>query len=297
MPGIPKRIIQIWGGPRAMPLFARASSANARLLNPDFEYMFLDDAKMQQLVQQHYPQYQSVIDSFRFPIQRFDFIRYLAVHQYGGIYMDMDVFLASTLGDLLNHECVFPFEMLSINRFLQDQYGMDWEVGNYAFGAAAGHPFIRAIIENCIRAQRDRQWSDAMMRVIPALFRDEFAVVNTTGPGLVSRTLAEYPAAREQVTVLFPDDVCDVETWRRFGTYGVHIMAGAWRDRRSGMRARLLNRWWAWQDSRVLKRARARGPARSLTFGGRALPSAASGPRSNEPPLSRRERPSNVGSA
>ena len=92
---------------------------------------------------------------FAVPIQRYDFFRYLAIYHLGGFYFDMDVFLASGLSDLLDFGCVFPFEELTINMFLREQYGMDWEIGNYAFGAAAGHPFIHAIIKNCVKAQRD----------------------------------------------------------------------------------------------------------------------------------------------
>ena len=265
-PCIPKRVIQIWGGPREMPLFARASAANARLLNPDFEYLLLDDAGLEHLLADDFPEYRPVIEAFRYPIQRFDLLRYLAVYRLGGIYLDVDVFLASDLGSLLPFECVFPFEMLTINRFLREQRGMDWEIGNYAFAAAPGHPFLRAIIDNCVRAQRDPQWCREMMHGIPHPFRDAFRVVNTTGPALVSRTLTEYPEAAKQITVLFPEDVCNRETWRRFGAYGVHLMAGTWRDRPAGMRGRLLNRWWAWHEDRSIAEARKRGPRRSLTF-------------------------------
>jgi len=62
------------------------------------------------------------------------------------------VLLASPLEGLLEYGCVFPFEHMGINRFLSEEYRMDWEVGNYAFGAAAGHPFLEAIINNCVRA-------------------------------------------------------------------------------------------------------------------------------------------------
>jgi hypothetical protein len=86
---------------------------------------------------------------------------------------------------------------------------MDWEIGNYAFGASAGHPFLEAVIQNCIRAQRDPDWVAPMMRGTPFLSKDEFYVLNTTGPGLVSRTLAENPELAMNVEVLFPDDVCD----------------------------------------------------------------------------------------
>ena len=67
--------------------------------------------------------------------------------------------------DLLDFGCVFPFEELTINMFLRREYGMDWEIGNYAFGAAAGHPFLHAIIKNCVRAQKDPEWVQPMMTI------------------------------------------------------------------------------------------------------------------------------------
>jgi hypothetical protein len=93
---------------------------------------------------------------------------------------------------------------LGFNRFICKKYGMDWEVGNYGFGAAAGHLFLKAIIDNCVRAQQHPEWA-TRLKSIPRMFRSEEFVLATTGPGLVSRTLAEYPGAGEQVKVLFPE--------------------------------------------------------------------------------------------
>ena len=188
-------------------------------------------------------------NSFSIRIQRYDFFRYLAVYRFGGFYFDTDVLLASSLEDLLEFSCVFPFEHLSIHRFLWNEYGMDWEIGNYAFGAAAGHPFLDAIIKNCVRAQQHPEWAEAMMKSIPRMFRGEFFVLDTTGPGLVSRTLAEYPGACDRVKVLFPEDVCDPNSWHCFGAYGVHLQVGTWRKRK-GFVPRVLHRLW---ESRTRK--------------------------------------------
>ena len=91
---IPKRIIQIWGGSLDLPLSSKASAANVRLLNPDFEYLLFDDEKMEAFIDEHFPEYKYMFDLFRFPIQRFDFFRYLAIYRLGGFYFDMDIFLA-----------------------------------------------------------------------------------------------------------------------------------------------------------------------------------------------------------
>jgi inositol phosphorylceramide mannosyltransferase catalytic subunit len=277
MAKIPRRIIQLWGslstggavsrGKGAeLPLFAQASAANLRLLNPGFEYLFFDDAGMERFIDAEFPQYRFVFDAFSSRIQRYDFFRYLAVYRFGGFYFDTDVFLASGLENLLDFGCVFPFEHLSVHRFLSEQYGMDWEIGNYAFGATPGHPFLEAVIENVIRAQQQPEWSKPMLRSIPRMFRSEYVVLDTTGPGLVSRTLAEYPLARDEVRVLFPEDVRDQNTWFRFGNYGVHLQYSSWRKQDHLLRRVLHRHWMSMTRKALFKESVKRGAKRSLVF-------------------------------
>jgi glycosyltransferase involved in cell wall biosynthesis len=239
---IPKRIIQT-GKQTDQPLRIRAMVSNIRLLHPDYEYLFFDDQAVETFIDREFPEYRVVFDSFPFPIQRYDFFRYLAIYRYGGFYLDLDVLLACGLSGLLESGCVFPFEGLTLSHFLRNHHKMDWQIGNYAFGAAPGHPFLEAIIENCVRARKDPGWVKPMMRGFPPLSRAEFFVLNTTGPGLISRTLAENAELARTVTVLFPDDVCDVRNWNRFGDLGVHLMEGSWRAQGSFLRRRLAVYW------------------------------------------------------
>ncbi len=265
--GIPKRIIHVWGGgAHELTLLAKAAIANVKLLNPDFEYLFFDDDRIDDFVSKQFPEYRNVFDSFRLAIQRYDFFRYLAVYHFGGFYFDLDVFFASSLADLLDYDCIFTFEDLTYNMFLRKEYGMDWEIANYAFGAAPGHPFIGAIIKNCVRAQTDTDWVQPMINVYPRIFRKEYFVLCTTGPGLVSRTLAEYPDAAKQVKVLFPKNVCDPFNRNRFGEIGVHMVQGSWRKKKSFVKRKLLQLWWWWMGKKILKESLKLGKKRSLDF-------------------------------
>lgn len=262
---IPKRIIQT-GRSFELPLISKAAVTNVRLLNPEFEYLFFDDRQVQEFIDKQFPEYRSVFHSFPFPIQRYDFFRYLAVYHFGGFYLDLDVFLSSGLADLLDFGCVFPFEELTMNIYLRQEYGMDWEIGNYAFGAAMGHPFIMAVIKNCVRAQKDEGWLKAMTKSIPRIFREEYYVFSSTGPGLISRTLAEYPNAAKQVKVLFPGNVCDSSKWSRFGEFGVHLMEGTWLKRKDVLRRRLSVVLMSWRRKKLLKESLRLGESRSLEF-------------------------------
>ena len=71
---IPKRIVQT---SKVVPqsLKTRAMVSNIRLLHPDYEYLFFDDAAVEKFIDQEFPQYRTVFDSFRFRIQRYDFFR------------------------------------------------------------------------------------------------------------------------------------------------------------------------------------------------------------------------------
>ena len=262
---IPKRIIQT-GKSADLPLLEKAAVANIKLLNPGFEYLFFDDAQVEEFIDTQFPEYRHVFDSFPVRIQRYDFFRYLAIYHYGGFYFDLDVFLASGLEDLLNFGCVFSFEELTVHTYLRQEYGMDWEIANYAFGAEAGHPFLHAIIQNCVKAQKDPAWAEVMMKSIPRMFREDFFVLDTTGPGLVSRTLAEFPNAAKHVSVLFPENVCDPESWHRFGSYGVHLQEGGWRRRKGFWRRRLALLWESRARRRLLTESLKLGGRRAIEF-------------------------------
>jgi len=258
---IPKRIIQT-GKHLDQSLRNRAVMSNLRLLNPDFEYLFFDNKAVEDFIDQEFPQYGGTFRSFRFPIQRYDFFRYLAIYRYGGFYFDLDVLLAGSLSNLLELDCVFPFEGLTFSHLLRNHYRMDWEIGNYAFGARANHPFLKAIIKNCIRAQNDPEWVKPMMRGLPFLSKTDFFVLNTTGPGLVTRTLAESQDLVDGVTVLFPEDVCDLTKWNCFGDMGIHLMEGSWRSHTSRIRQRLAQYFEIWKMHGLVKQSRKLGKIR-----------------------------------
>src|SRR5215831_4898558 len=136
---------------------------------------------MDAFVEQEFPEFRDVMASFHLPIQRFDFFRYLAVYQLGGFYLDLDIFLARNFEPLLQMPCVFSFEDLTIYEHLRTTLHMDWELANYAFGAAPRDPFVGAIINNCVRSVKEPEWIAPMMKGIPRWFRDDYYVLVTTG--------------------------------------------------------------------------------------------------------------------
>jgi hypothetical protein len=261
---IPKRIIHIWGqGEANMPMLAKASIANAKLLNPDFEFLFFDDENIDLFISDNFPEYLKPLRLFPYRIQRYDFFRYVAIYKLGGFYLDLDLFLVTSLQDLLKYPCVFSFEELTINNYLRKYYNIDWEIGNYAFGASSYHPFIYAVIENCLRALRDPDWVKPMMKKIPSIFHSYFYPFYTSGPGLVTRTLVERRDLADKVRVLFPENVCDKNNWNLFGNYGIHLHNGTWVIRGDVIQARLLRLWMSWLRRKTIKQSLKMGIKRS----------------------------------
>jgi len=60
-----------------------------------------------ELVKKDYPQYLSLWNAFTLPIQRADFIRYLILYKYGGIYIDCDIHPLRSLDDLFRKDYFF----------------------------------------------------------------------------------------------------------------------------------------------------------------------------------------------
>jgi len=264
---IPARIIHVScppAGESQLSLLHQAALANARALHPNFEHVLFGNAEMEEFVREEFPECRAAMASFSQRIQRADFFRYLAVYRLGGFYFDLDVLLARNISPLLDHTCVLSFEELTLNKFLRRSYGMDWEVANYAFGAAPQNAFIGALIENCLRFVREPAWGYQMMQGVPRAIWDVLLVPFTTGPGMVSRTLAENPHLAKDVTILFPEDVCDEGTWHQFGNFGIHLQQGAWRSRHSYLRRRLANLWESWMRRRLRRESCAKGKSRSL---------------------------------
>lgn len=258
---IPKRIIQTAKN-RSLPLVAAAAAKNMRLLHPDWEYCLFDDNDVRQFIKKEFPEHEATFDGFPYPIQRFDFFRYLAVYRLGGFYFDLDVFLAHRLDPLLDSESVFPFEELTMNEFLREKHHLDWQLGNYAFGAAPGDPFLGAVIKNCVRALKEPAWAAEMMFRIPAWMQMQYRIPMATGPGVLSRTFAENTELQSKVTILFPHDVRDLKAWHQFGDFGPHMMQGSWRPPYGVLRTRIMRFWETRKCRQLFEISGASGPAR-----------------------------------
>jgi len=105
---IPKIIIQTWKL-HIIPPEYKQWSKTWKTKNPDFEYRFYTDKACYRFIYNNYPQYLDLYE-FLVGIEKVDMFRYLVLHKYGGVYVDMDTECFKPIGPLLD---LFPNSIIT----------------------------------------------------------------------------------------------------------------------------------------------------------------------------------------
>ncbi len=191
-------------------------------LHPHWDYRFYDDAGCRSIVERCFPSFIPVYESYPSPIQRADSFRVIAVYGLGGFYLDLDMVCFRPLDDLCAYHCVFGEEKtLAADEAKRLGHRHAVRVANYMFGSEAGHPFLLHILEMMVRASR-------------RMVKREEEVLETTGPGLVTRAFfSQQERMRDVVLLPNRDRICPSPHCRtvscHFGDYAAHRHAGSWR--------------------------------------------------------------------
>jgi hypothetical protein len=121
-----------------------------------------------------------------------DYIRLYAVYHYGGIYLDMDMEAVKPFGDLLQRDLMLAYE---------NHVSENIEAG--CFGAAKGHPYIRA----CMEYLENRNFCDP--ELIPDLLRldktKRHDLINPPISPEVMKTVLQESFSSEKYPVLTHD--------------------------------------------------------------------------------------------
>jgi inositol phosphorylceramide mannosyltransferase catalytic subunit len=226
---IPRKIYQIWRN-QTIPLEWERLVQSWKRFHPDWEYRLWTDIDSRSFVEEHYPGFLETYDSFSYDIQRADVMRYLLLHTYGGVYVDLDFECLRPLGGLLaGRTFVAGFEP-SVHA---SWHGEARVVCNAFLAAAKGHPFLAAVINAC---------KNLNPRIT---FHHE--VLSTTGPIMLTRVWESY--SDKDITILddyvvYPftgnshelrvltGDGPDGETMKELcvknGSYAIHYWANSW---------------------------------------------------------------------
>ncbi|KAJ3034988.1 membrane-bound alpha-1,6- mannosyltransferase Initiation-specific [Rhizophlyctis rosea] len=163
-----------------------------KTLNPTYEHRFYDDALVDKYMRDNLSQKQYTIwSSLSVTIQKMDIFRYILIYTSRGWYFDSDV------------ECLKPIDTW-IDRTREDvsfvaglegicpDYQMDMlprrvQVTQWAFGASAGHPLMKRVIDHTLGREATLMGN---MHKMPR----ERDTLDITGPGMFSDVVLAYLA-------------------------------------------------------------------------------------------------------
>ncbi|PVH71538.1 glycosyltransferase family 32 protein [Cadophora sp. DSE1049] len=180
---IPKIIHQTYIN-ESIPERWQAGQQSCIDLHEDYEYILWTDAKSRDFIATEYPWALANFDSYNFPIQRADAIRYFILAHYGGIYIDLDDGCNRRLDPLLSYPA-------------WARRTLPTGISNDAMGSVPQHPFFLHVIESL--ASYNRNW-----------FMPYITVMYSTGPLFLSVLWVEYMRetrpASEHVRILMPEE-------------------------------------------------------------------------------------------
>ncbi|PVH16934.1 uncharacterized protein CXQ87_004492 [Candidozyma duobushaemuli] len=180
---IPKIIHQTYKDEHIPKLWQPGQKACVEM-HPDYQYILWTDDTARQFIAQEFPWFLSTWDSYPYPIQRADAIRYFALAHYGGIYIDLD------------DGCVRRLDpLLTVPAFVRQT--VPTGISNDVMGAVPKHPFFIKVLDSLQKYKRN--W------LVPYI-----TIMFSTGPLFLSVMLQQYkrygvPEAAK-VRILLPKD-------------------------------------------------------------------------------------------
>lgn len=192
--GLPKIIHQTFHERALAPELLDAVEAIQRG-NPDWEHRFYDEPAVRMFIAREYgPGMLAYYDAInpKYRAARADLFRYLVVYRRGGVYLDIKSLPTRPLSEVIRPDDRYLISQWN-NR--PDEPYVDWglhpelsriERGEYQqwyIAAAAGHPFLKAVIERVTRNLRT--YNPGLHGV------GQLGVLRVTGP--IAYTLAIHP--------------------------------------------------------------------------------------------------------
>jgi mannosyltransferase OCH1-like enzyme len=142
------------------------TSESCKKMNPSYAHYLWTDITARDFIYRNYPWFLPIYDSYPYPIQRADAIRYLVLQHFGGVYIDLDVGCRRCLDPLLNSSIWFPRTR---------PYG----VSNDVMASIPGHPLMMKLALDLL---------DRHVSYLPPYL----AVFWTTGPMYVNDIVASW---------------------------------------------------------------------------------------------------------
>ena len=149
-----------------------------------------------------------------------DYIRLKKLYDYGGIYLDTDMYLLKSLNKLLNQQCFFGSE--------NEMY-----ISCGIIGATKQHPFILKCLEKYqdLKIPKDNRWYKI---TIPQMITEQFKEIYSIQPNFNTLVIHEniviypkeyfypYPNKKESI------DIEEIKKYATEKTLAIHLWESSW---------------------------------------------------------------------
>src|SRR6187402_370569 len=118
---IEKIIHQIWfQGKNNIPMSYPNYSDSWIKNNPDYEYVFWDQQKINKLINMYYPQYKEKYNAYTQIINKIDMAKLIILYHYGGIFVDLDSESFKPINKLLHGKdiAILKFNLSELDKAL-----------------------------------------------------------------------------------------------------------------------------------------------------------------------------------
>lgn len=181
----------------------------------EYQHILWDHAKIDQFIEDKFPNCINFYYSLPFHVMQLDFARYCILYEYGGIYADMDVYCFKNFYEVIDKEIFFvqsPFQKEIVQ--------------NCLFGSEKGSEYILDIIH---QIQKTFYYYELVTDPYSEFYRDY--VLTISGPILLSNyysSLSEKDKNKFQILEKDKFNPNSIDQFKNLDLNCIHILTGLW---------------------------------------------------------------------
>ena len=217
----PKIIHQIWiQGKDNIPSKYHKYVSQIKSMHNNWKYMLWDDIKIISLLRQH----KELIDTYyklEYLHQKVDFARYVILHRFGGIYIDMDAYTVKPLDNLFKKFKNYNLLVSKIDMNKLEKNIMQYHINNGVIISKKGSIVLEDLIDTVVKNPYCKSYHTKMG-----------CILATTGPYMFTQVMEKHLKKKNKEVIALENyylepcilNICNVTK----NTYIKHIHEGTW---------------------------------------------------------------------
>ncbi len=213
---IPHIFHQVWfdlgSGPLPPPRFNKFQDSWRRN-HPDAKFILWNEKMVNQLLQKHHPEFIPIFKSYKNRISQIDAIRIFILLNYGGVYLDMDLY---------SDQCLYPLIESKENeaKVIVVKCSMiPSMINNFFIATPPNHPFMWYLVQQLrVRAASRLHLNKSIV-----------GTLYTAGPWFLHQSVYKYHNHQSEISVLPHTYFSKAESEKgNPETYGWHEYSNTW---------------------------------------------------------------------